>query len=212
VGSVADAIEIGVFQRSDGGQVTIQRASRAIEQGVTRWIGNLRDKRRSRALPILMGHLNPFLAGIERLAIDAARSGVAGLIVPDLPLEESGPLRDALAREGLALIQLVTPVTSDERLARICDIGRGFIYAVTVTGTTGDSSRFPPSLIDYLHRVRAASTIPVLAGFGIRNPEQVRELGSHADGVVVGSALIEALERGEDAAAFLGRLVSNGRS
>jgi tryptophan synthase alpha chain len=132
---------------------------------------------------------------------------VAGFIVPDLPFEESGDLRGALEREGLALVQMVTPVTPPERLAMLCRQAKGFVYAVTMTGTTGAlkgmASEVSSDVIEYMDRVRACSNVPVCAGFGIRSREQVASFAGHVDGVVVGSALVEILERREDVRAFL---------
>jgi tryptophan synthase alpha chain len=131
------------------------------------------------------------------------RAGVAGFIVPDLPFEESEDLRAALDGEGLALVQLVTPVTPDDRLAMLCKASQGFVYAVTMTGTTGKNVAVPKEVLDYMDRVRKVSPIPVCAGFGIRSADQVKLLDKHIDGVVVGSALVEVLEQGDDPAAFL---------
>jgi tryptophan synthase alpha chain len=203
----AAAIEIGVpFSDPLADGVTVRRASeRALAAGVT--LGSILDvvRRRSAGPPVaLMSYLNPLLAfGGERFAREAAASGVSGVIVPDLPLEESGPFDRALAAQGIALVQLVTPLTPPERLVRLTRASRGFVYAVTTTGTTGGSIAAERSLLDYLDRVRAASTLPVLAGFGIRTAEQLRHVAAHADGAIVGSALIEALDRGEDPASFL---------
>ena len=151
-----------------------------------------------------MSYRNPLLAfGLGRLADGAARAGVAGFIVPDLPLEESAELRSALEPRGIALVQMVTPLTGPERLRALCAASRGFVYAVTMTGTTGRNVAVPDEVLGYLDRVRASSPIPVCAGFGIRSRAQVERLTGHVDGVVVGSALVEALERGEDPAAWL---------
>ena len=98
---------------------------------------------------------------------------------------------------------MVTPVTGPQRLAQLCAGSQGFVYAVTMTGTTGRNVAVPSAVLEYLDRVRAAATLPVCAGFGIRSREQVERLRGHVDGVVVGSALVEVLERGEDPAAFL---------
>jgi tryptophan synthase alpha chain len=156
---------------------------------------------------LLMSYLNPLLAyGLERLPADARAAGVAGFIVPDLPFEESGELRDALDAEGLALVQMVTPVTPASRLAVLCEAARGFVYAVTMTGTTGKSVTVPDDVLAYMDRVRAVSPVPVCAGFGIRSAEQVRRMTGHVDGVVVGSALVEVLERGDNPATFLREL------
>jgi tryptophan synthase alpha chain len=101
---------------------------------------------------------------------------------------------------------MVTPATPDERLAKLCAASHGFVYAVTQTGITGRDSALPEALAAYLERVKAASALPVCAGFGVRRAEQVRQIGRHVNGVVVGSALVEVLERGEDPAAFIDAL------
>jgi len=204
----ADVVEVGVpFTDPMADGVTIQRASlAALSQGVSlAWILEQIAAVRGLAAPLLlMSYLNPLLSfGIARLAECAARAGVSGFIVPDLPLDESRDLSAALAEHQLALVQMVTPVTEPQRLAQLCAASQGFVYAVTMTGTTGRNVAVPSGVLDYLDRVRAASPLPVCAGFGIRSREQVERLAGHVDGVVVGSALIEVLERGEDAGAFL---------
>jgi tryptophan synthase alpha chain len=204
----ADVVEVGVpFTDPMADGVTIQRASlTALAQGVSlAWILEEIAALPGFATPLLlMSYLNPLLAfGIARLAETAARAGVSGFIVPDLPLDESSDLRAALDERQLALVQMVTPVTEPQRLAQLCAGSQGFVYAVTMTGTTGRNVAVPTGVLDYLDRVRAASPLPVCAGFGIRNREQVERLRGHVDGVVVGSALVEVLERGEDASAFL---------
>ena len=138
-----------------------------------------------------------------RVATKAAQVGVCGFIVPDLPVDESDEMRAALDTAGVALVQMATPVTEPSRLKRICETSQGFVYAVTMTGTTGKNVAVPEDVLTYLDRVRAASKTPVCAGFGIRSREQVERLSGHVDGVVVGSALIEVIERGDDVTAFL---------
>lgn len=212
VASACDVVEVGVpFTDPMADGTTIQRASfAALAQGVSlRWIieqlGAIAP--RPSAPIVLMSYLNPLLAyGLERLPRDAAAAGVAGFIVPDLPFEESGELKAALDREGLALVQMVSPVTPAERLARLCAAAQGFVYAVTMTGTTGKSAAIPDEVLAYMDRVRNVSPVPVCAGFGIRSRDQVALFAAHVDGVVVGSALIETLERGEDPRAFLASL------
>jgi len=199
----ADVVEVGVpFTDPMADGVTIQRASlAALAQGVSlAWILEEIAALPGFATPLLlMSYLNPLLAfGIARLAETAARAGVSGFIVPDLPLDESSDLRAALDERQLALVQMVTPVTEPQRLAQLCAGSQGFVYAVTMTGTTGRNVAVPAAVIDYLDRVRAASMLPVCAGFGIRSRDQVERLRGHVDGVVVGSALVEMLERGED--------------
>jgi tryptophan synthase alpha chain len=212
VASAADVVEIGVpFTDPMADGLTIQRSSRAaLEQGVTlRFIlESLAGQReRPRTPLLLMSYLNPLLAlGLDSLAARAAEAGVAGFIIPDLPYEESADIRAAFEPHGLALVQLVTPVTPDERLTKLCAASGGFVYAVTMTGTTGKSVDVPESVLEYMDRVRAHSKVPVCAGFGIRAREQVARMTGHVDGVIVGSALVEVLERGEDPAHFLSAL------
>jgi tryptophan synthase alpha chain len=206
--AVADVIEIGVpFTDPMADGVTIQRASlAALAQGVSLgWILAELEALRGIGVPLLlMSYLNPLLAfGITALAERAARAGVSGFIVPDLPLDESSELRAALDPSELALVQMVTPVTEPARLAQLCAGSEGFVYAVTMTGTTGATVAVPEETLSYLARVRAQAKLPVCAGFGIRSRAQVERLRGHVDGVVVGSALVEVLERGEDPAAWL---------
>jgi tryptophan synthase alpha chain len=209
VSRAADTVEIGVpFSDPMADGITIQRASRAaIAHGVSlRWIfAELARRDFELAAPVLlMTYLNPLLAyGYDALAARAAEVGVAGFIVPDLPYEERGPLAAALDPRGLALVQLVTPATPPERLRMICEGSQGFVYAVTKTGITGAGAALPAELATYLDSVKRASRLPVCAGFGVRDAAHVQSIGAHADGVIVGSALVEALERGEDPGAFL---------
>jgi tryptophan synthase alpha chain len=208
VASVAQVVEVGVpFSDPMADGVTIQRASHAaIASGVSlRWI--LEQLKRAGELPapiVLMSYLNPLLAfGFERLAEQAVAAHVGGFIVPDLPLEESGPLRAALDPAGLALINLVTPATPGQRVRALCEASRGFVYAVTVRGVTGGARSLPSEVTDYLDGVKRVSRLPVCAGFGVRTAEQVQHLAGHADGVVVGSALVEQLEAGGSPVDFL---------
>lgn len=209
IASAADVVEIGVpFTDPMADGMTIQRASRAsLEGGFTLpWLlAELEAMQpRPQAPLLLMSYLNPLLAyGFDRLPAAAARAGVAGFIIPDLPYEESAELRAALDGQGLALVQMVTPVTPAGRLKMLCEVSQGFVYAVTMTGTTGKSVAVPDEVLGYMDRVRAVSPVPVCAGFGIRSAEQVARMQGHVDGVVVGSALVEVLERREDPAAFI---------
>jgi len=212
VADVADVVEIGVpFTDPMADGVTIQRASHAaLGAGFT--LASLLDelaviRPRPRAPLLLMSYLNPLLAyGLERLPEAAAAAGVSGFIIPDLPHEESAELRLPLDRAALALVQMVTPVTPPARLEMLCADARGFVYAVTMTGTTGRNVAVPDDVLGYLDRVRAASSIPVCAGFGIRGRAQVERLAGHVDGVIVGSALVEVIECGGDPVAFLREL------
>ena len=209
IAAEADVVEIGVpfcDPMADG--ATIQRASFASLQGgfTLRWLMQELEQMRPRpqAPLLLMSYLNPLLAfGLERLPEAAASAGVSGFIIPDLPYEESAEMRAALDRVGIALVQMVTPVTPDSRLRMLCGASQGFVYAVTMTGTTGKAVAVPDEVLAYMDRVRAVAPVPVCAGFGIRTPEQVARMQGHVDGVVVGSALVEVLERGEDPTSFL---------
>jgi tryptophan synthase alpha chain len=209
VAHAADVVEIGVpFTDPMADGTTIQRSSRAaLANGVSlKWIlAELSGPRpKLRAPLVLMSYLNPLLAyGIERLPHDAARAGVSGFIIIDLPFEECAEVRDALAARGVALVQFVTPVTPIERIQMLSAASSGFVYAATMTGTTGQNVAVPAEVLEYFARVKRVSPQPVCAGFGIRNREQVERLAPYVDGVVVGSALVEVLERGADPAAFL---------
>jgi tryptophan synthase alpha chain len=208
VGTEADVVEIGVpFTDPMADGVTIQRSSReALRQGFTlRWLlDTLRDMQRPRAPLVLMSYLNPLLSfGFRELAAASAQAGVCGFIVPDLPYDESEEFRAALAPHGIAQIQMVTPVTTPARMQKLCAASQGFVYAVTMTGTTGRTASVPGDVSNYLDTVAGASKLPVCAGFGIRNREQVEQLKGHVAGVIVGSALVEVMENGQDAGNFL---------
>lgn len=213
-------IEVGVpFTDPMADGVTIQRSSRiALEQGTSlNWIlSELAALKGQLACPVaLMSYLNPLLS-ISGATLPArlSEAGVSGLIIPDLPLEESAALQAALASKSIALVQMVTPVTATERTVTLAKASGGFLYAVTMTGVTGGAAQTAtntadplPAVISYLVSLRKVSPVPIAAGFGIRTPEQVRELRPHADALIVGSALIEALSRGEKPDAFLRHLI-----
>lgn len=206
----ADAIEIGVpFSDPMADGPVIQRASHvALASGATLDRLLTRLEARPVARPrILMSYLNPLLAlPDDVLAPRLARAGIDALVVPDLPHEEAQGLEAALAAEGIALAPMVTPLTRPERRAAMARSARGFVYAVTRTGTTGAGIADPEAVARYLAEVRAESRAPVLAGFGVRARSDVRALCPPAHGVVVGSALVEAIERGDDLAAWLAAL------
>lgn len=211
IAAEADVVEIGVpFTDPMADGMTIQRSSQeALRQGVTlQWIlDELTTMPRLRAPLLLMSYLNPLLSyGYERLAAASIAVGVCGFIVPDLPLDESAALGAALDPHGLALVQMVTPVTPAARLARLAAASQGFVYAVTMTGTTGHHVATPAGMLEYLARVRAVAKVPVCAGFGIRSREHVARLRGAVDGCVVGSALVEVLERGESPRHWLAAL------
>ncbi|HMN44245.1 MAG TPA: tryptophan synthase subunit alpha [Povalibacter sp.] len=209
VAAAVDVVEIGVpFSDPMADGTTIQRSSRvALEQGVSlKWIlaELTRANPRPKAPLLLMSYLNPLLAyGLDKLPQAAAEAGVTGFIVPDLPYEECDDLRRALEARGIALVQFVTPVTPLERVQMLAGNTSGFLYGVTMTGTTGKNVAVPQEVLDYFASVRRISPAPVCAGFGIRSREQVAKMAPYVDGVIVGSALVEVIERGEDPAAFL---------
>jgi len=209
IAAIGDVVELGVpFSDPMADGMTIQRSSFvAIQNGVTlTWIFEQLDTASGSidAPLVMMSYLNPLLAfGYEKLAQRARETGVCGFIVPDLPYEESKEIRIALDEEGVGLIQLVTPATPDERLKILAEASRGFLYAVTITGITGGEDGLPADLADYLQRVSAVSDLPVCAGFGIRAATDVANVGEHAAGAIVGSALVEVLENSDDPAEFL---------
>ncbi|MCU0689315.1 MAG: tryptophan synthase subunit alpha, partial [Phycisphaerales bacterium] len=211
----AAVIEIGVpFSDPMADGVTIQRSSKvALDNGVTlEWIFQTLEAMGPQACPIaLMSYLNPVISAfgtgpraLAELARRARQAHVAALIVPDLPLDESAEVRAALHAQGVGLVQLVSPVTPRARAAELARASDGFVYAVTVTGVTGAAGATggaaggAADLHGYLSMVREVSPVPVCAGFGIRTRAQVAALAGVADGAIVGSALIDAIERGED--------------
>lgn len=212
IAEVGDVVELGIpFSDPMADGMTIQRSSfEALQKGVSlKWIFDQLDSAQGEidAPLVMMSYLNPLLAfGYEALAERALAAGVCGFIIPDLPLEESADIRAALEAKGLGLIQLVTPATPDERLQTLCNASRGFVYAVTITGITGGGAGLPANLTDYLDKVSGMSSIPVCAGFGIREAKDVSAVGEHAAGAIVGSALVEVLERGDDPREYLGSL------
>ena len=214
IAAVGDVAEIGIpFSDPMADGMTIQRSSFvALQKGVSlEWIFKQLESAGDaiKAPLVMMSYLNPLLAfGYESLAKRAASTGVCGFIVPDLPFEESAELRTALEAQGVGLIQLVTPATPDDRLAMLADASRGFVYAVTITGITGGETGLPTDLAAYLDKVAGISALPVCAGFGIRAAQDVANVGQHVAGAIVGSALVEVLESGDDPANYLKSLRS----
>ena len=198
----ADVIELGVpFSDPLADGPTIQRAAeRALRSGTTlggilELVGRLR--RKGCEVPLaLMGYMNPIVRmGLEPFVARSAEVGVDGFIVPDLPLEEADPLGDAAAAKGLSLVLLAAPTTPPDRLRKIGERTRGFLYFVSITGVTGARAALPADLPARLDAVRAASQAPVAVGFGISAPEQAAALAEHTDAVVVGSALVAEIAR-----------------
>jgi tryptophan synthase alpha chain len=134
--------------------------------------------------------------GADRFAHQAAEAGFAGLIVPDLPVEESKQLSERCAAENLSLVQLITPTTNPDRARRIIEVASGFIYYVSVAGVTGQRSSLPAEIVDNLQALRKLTTLPICVGFGISQPEHVQQLAPHCDGLIVGSAIVRRIENG----------------
>jgi tryptophan synthase alpha chain len=200
----ADIIELGVpFSDPMADGPVIQAASeRALRSGtslrkVLAMIARLRASGADMPLA-LMSYLNPIHALGDLDAI--ARAGVDALILPDLPYDESPPWREAIQEREMQLIPLAAPTTAPERLAAIGEVARGFLYFVSVTGVTGARAELPSELASQLRAARLVSRAPVAVGFGIDSPAQARVLAVHADGVIVGSALVERLAACPEAA------------
>ncbi len=197
----ADLIELG-FPFSDplaDGPI-IQRASERALAGGVRLLGLLdlaRELRQRLRTPlILMTYMNPLLAhGLERVTKEIS-TGFDGLIVPDLPMEESATLTTLARQAQLDLVFLVAPTSGPDRIRQIARRSRGFLYAVSLMGVTGPRAELPADLVSYLQRIRVVTEKPVSVGFGISRPEQVKALVPHADGVIVGSALVHLVEEG----------------
>jgi len=199
--SGVDLIELGVpFSDPMADGPTIQLSSeRALAAGTTlpailELVKRLRT--RSQVPIVLMGYFNPIFAyGAERFAKDAAAAGVDGLLVVDLPPEESAELKGATDREGLDLIFLLTPTSDRSRVEAVSRLGSGFIYYVSVTGVTGARSQVADTLAERVSEVRGELDLPLVVGFGISDPEQAAQVAKVADGVVVGSALVKYFEK-----------------
>ena len=163
---------------------------------------------------MLMGYVNPFLRfGLEDFVEQAAGAGADGLIVPDLPPEESGHMRDLCTEAGLHLIPLLAPTSTEERIASACAGAGGFIYCVSLTGVTGARGQMATGVRRLVERIRAHSDLPVLVGFGVSTKEHVAEISEFADGAVFASAMIDAIEksRPRDALRVAGEFVRSLR-
>lgn len=197
-----DLIELGVpFSDPMADGATIQRASQRALQNGTTLTDCLRTVRAMRAAgvtaPLLfMSYYNPVLSmGLERFATSAAEAGLDGLIVPDLPPEESEALLRALGPAGIDPIFLVAPTSTDDRLAAVAARAQGFVYCVSLTGITGARRELNATLPAYLARVRAATNLPLAVGFGVSRPEHVAALRGHADAAVIASAIVDLMEQ-----------------
>ena len=205
VAAGADVLELGVpFSDPMADGPVIQRASeRALANGVTlrKVLEMVRDFRRDDAETpvVLMGYLNPIEAmGYESFSSAAQEAGVDGVLTVDLPPEEADEYRAAFDRHGLALISLASPTTPQARLERLCAQAVGYLYYVSFAGVTGADRLDAGDAAGHLQAIRAMARIPVFAGFGIRDAASAAAMAAHADGVVVGSALVATLEGSAD--------------
>jgi tryptophan synthase alpha chain len=211
-GSGIAALEIGIPYSdplADG--PVIQRAGQAaLEHGMT-VDGALEVAAavaREGVPVVLMTYVNPILAhDPRRFAAEAAQAGVSGVIVPDLPVEESEPVASWLRAASLATVFMVAPTTAQDRLESICERSSGFLYCVTVTGITGARRELPAGMKKLFARVRKHTRLPIAAGFGISRPEHMKALRGSVDAAVVGSAVVAEIDRGGDGVALMKRLL-----
>ena len=208
--SGADAIEIGIpFSDPVMDGPTIQAASeRALAAGANlpEILGELRDVDVDVPLVVMTYFNLVFHLGVERFAAEAVEAGVSGVILPDVPMEELGEWEPAALDAGLATVMLASPITPDDRLATLCARSKGFVYGVNLLGVTGERESLAASSAKLAARLKAATDLPVLMGFGITTPEQAREAAEEADGVVVASSLMRMLLDGASAEQLGARL------
>ncbi len=216
--SGADAIELGIpFSDPLADGRTIQAASQvALKEGMTvaRALEVAKAARRKTDVPLLfMTYLNPILAyGLDRFCCAASDAGVDGLIVPDLPPSESADLRRAADACQIDLVFFVAPTSTDAGIAAACQAATGFIYCIAVTGVTGARAQLDPAVLPLIESVRRHSQLPIMVGFGISKPEHLEALAGKADGVIVASALLDAIAQApEDAATEVRRFLNDLR-
>lgn len=197
----ADLIELGVpfsDPLADGPAIHAA-ATKALEAGATLSTALEVCRAISERVPVVfMAYANMVLAhgGATEFARMARAAGAAGTIVPDLPLDEAGEVREAFAAEGLALVPLLAPTTPAERRRQICEAAKGFVYVVSTVGTTGERNEVPPALAELVEATKADAHTPVAVGFGIGTPEQAAQVGRIAEGVIIGSRLVRAAGEG----------------
>ena len=206
----ADLIEVGLsFSDPLADGPVIQKATQvALEKGITvkKSLEAVKElRKRGVDIPlVLMGYYNPMLAyGLEKFVCDAVDVGADGFIIPDLPMEESDEFENALSGaagedESLPLIQMLAPTSSPERMEMIARNAKGFIYLVSVTGVTGERKSISEGLGELIARVREHTSAPVCVGFGIGTPQQAKEVGKMADGVIVGTACVRTIGGSEN--------------
>lgn len=210
-GAGVDVIELGLpftDPMADGPSIQLA-AGRALEagqtlKGVLEMVKAFRKDDNETPI-ILMGYYNPIHShGVEAFVADAVEAGVDGMIVVDLPPEEDDELCLPANKAGLHFIRLATPTTDDARMPAVAENTSGFVYYVSITGITGAAEADAAAVAPEVERIRAATGLPVCVGFGIRSPERAAEIGRIADGVVVGSAIVEHIAAGEEPAKVLG--------
>ncbi len=196
-----DIIELGIpFSDPLADGATIQKASyQALQQGITPQIclEAASQLRQRVAVPLVfMSYYNPILSfGLEAFCRASAKAGIDGIIIPDLPPEEGIELQTSTSKHKLDLIYLLAPTSTEERVSLVAERCRGFIYLVSLTGVTGARQALPPGLEDFVGRVRQKAQQPLCVGFGVSNPEQAQRVARIADGVIVGSRLIQLMEQ-----------------
>jgi tryptophan synthase alpha chain len=201
----ADAFEIGLsFSDPLADGPVIQHATQiALEQGITvqrslEMIAELRSRGVTQPF-LVMGYYNPIMAyGLQRFVSDAAAVGADGFIVPDLPPEEADDLDRLCRARGLGLIYFLAPTSTAARVKLVAEKAQGFIYLVSIAGVTGARSQVASGLGDFVGRIRQTTSTPIAIGFGVSTPEQAGEVGRLADGVIVGSALVQVVDRAKD--------------
>ena len=216
----ADLIELGIpFSDPLADGPVIQSASQvALRQGVRPGdVLELAAKAAAEgARPVLLSYLNVILAfGAERFFDRCRECGVLGVVVPDVPVEEAGDLQETARVRGVDVILLAAPTSTDARLARIAAAARGFIYCVSTTGVTGARAALRQDLPEFISRLRRHTDLPLAVGFGVSTAEQADEVAGYADGVIIGSALVNVVARSaslEDALAGIGRMLYQVRS
>lgn len=209
----ADIIEIGIpFSDPVADGPVVEEASRRVlsdGMSLSRLLGELEERKDFfHCGMVLMGYYNPIMQyGLEKFAVDAARAGVHGVIVPDLPYEEAAELRALLTAQGIALIALVGPNTDEARMRLYASVSQGYVYVVSTMGTTGQRSLLVPQVAATMRRARSVFSLPLALGFGLSEPAQIEDLPPDArpDAAVFGSALLRHLDEGGRAADFIAR-------
>ncbi|MFB1080925.1 tryptophan synthase subunit alpha [Jeotgalibacillus sp. JSM ZJ347] len=195
--SGATVIELGIpfSDPAADGPVIQEAGKRALKSGasLSKILDALTSIKDQLTVPIvLMTYINPlYKYGLSKVFYEIEDAGVSGLIIPDLPYEQNALVQPFISKTDLALIQLVTLTSPEERIKTLAEVSEGFLYAVSVTGITGERANISEKLESFISRLKSYSSVPVLAGFGISTPEQVKEVSSYGDGVIVGSKIVD---------------------